>query len=221
MTDEQRQKREQDEKHRAALILLFLALMADTNDHLAQTVISYLTGASSIISTSRTFTDVLYGAHTQASYYGRRLAGVNVPINTADAQFARTVMGEQAPYITRLMTQLANGDLKLADDGVSLTDGLANRIALYAKRVRGTGEEAWRLALPPETLINWALGFAEEHCPDCPVLAREGPYRADALPTTPGAGDTQCLSACQCFLITTDNQACFPSMQGVLWGQSP
>jgi len=49
------------------------------------------------------------------------------------------------------------------------------------------------------TWVYWEINPAE-HCGDCISLAIDSPYRPNELPTTPRAGDTMCLSNCQCNL---------------------
>jgi hypothetical protein len=49
------------------------------------------------------------------------------------------------------------------------------------------------------TEVRW-MEADVEHCPDCNVLAELGWMHIEELPTTPGAGATQCMSNCQCHL---------------------
>lgn len=204
-TDEQRKERER----REALILLFLMLMDDTQSHLTQTVTAYLTGQSSIHSTARTFTNTLYSAHTQATYYGRRLAGVTAPLGDPDAQFAQTIMQQQSPYITGLMNDLSTVRYPLTDDG-ELPGDLRARIQLYARRLRGTGNEAWTVSLPEDTLIYWHMSAIEDHCETCPERADGSPYRAGDLQWTPADGTSECGCNCLCYLETTAGEMAFP-----------
>jgi len=46
---------------------------------------------------------------------------------------------------------------------------------------------------------RWVLGDAE-HCDDCVALAARGWVPFGALPTVPGAGQTACLTNCQCHI---------------------
>lgn len=50
------------------------------------------------------------------------------------------------------------------------------------------------------TKIYWMTGASAQVCPDCDLLAAESPYTPGSLPTTPRAGDTSCLSKCNCTL---------------------
>lgn len=50
-----------------------------------------------------------------------------------------------------------------------------------------------------EVEIDWVLGIAE-HCEDCIIISSGSPYTWDTLPTTPQAGDTECLFNCKCHL---------------------
>jgi len=66
----------------------------------------------------------------------------------------------------------------------------SGKAQFYNGMVNGAGENV---------VIHWVLGTVEEHCGDCPVLATKT-YTWQTLPTTPGAGDTECLFNCACHL---------------------
>lgn len=197
--EEKRRKRERD-----ALLLLFAFLLSDAYHRLTSTIQSYIAGTlGSSWVLSDTLTEILTDAHSHAAYLGRRLAGVRNPFGSGDVRFGRSVMLGQTRYLAGLVNDLANEKYE-ADSGA-----LANRITLYVKRLRGTSEEAWAVALPGATLIYWVLGENENHCPECRDLAAGSPYRADSITTTPGSGQTSCLSACRCHLRTTNGEVCF------------
>jgi hypothetical protein len=77
---------------------------------------------------------------------------------------------------------------------------IENRALLYNERVRGSANRGALDALPPWAEIDWVLGPNEDHCEDCPMLAKNGPYRPNTLPTLPGEGMTECLVNCRCHL---------------------
>lgn len=54
-------------------------------------------------------------------------------------------------------------------------------------------------AMPKGTVVHWELG-PTEHCEDCEHIAGDGPYTRESLPTLPGAGETDCLCNCACYL---------------------
>ena len=66
----------------------------------------------------------------------------------------------------------------------------SGKAQFYNGMVAGAGDELE---------ISWVMGEPEEHCADCPVLA-SSVYTWSTLPTTPGAGDTECIFNCYCHL---------------------
>lgn len=74
-----------------------------------------------------------------------------------------------------------------------------NRAGLYVSALESVRTAAWVEKSPPGTLFDWRLGVAI-HCATCPVIASNGPYTKEELPTYPRAGDTPCLSRCKCRL---------------------
>jgi len=91
---------------------------------------------------------------------------------------------------------------KFADDIVAKrgTMSYRDRAAMYVGNTDGMFDAGRVDGYPNEsTWVYWELSAAE-HCGDCIDLAMNSPYRPDQLPTTPRAGNTQCLSNCQCSL---------------------
>lgn len=88
---------------------------------------------------------------------------------------------------------------KLADaDGAR--PSFHGRAQMYADTMDSMFDAGRVDAYPNEsTKIWWELNPAK-HCEDCLEMSMGSPYRPDNLPTTPGAGDTKCLSNCQCNL---------------------
>ena len=92
---------------------------------------------------------------------------------------------------------------KFADDIVSKRGSIAynDRARMYVTNTDGIFDAGRIDAYPNEsTWVYWELGGSENPCGDCIDLAMNSPYRPDELPTTPRAGDTQCLSNCKCTL---------------------
>jgi len=200
-------------REREALVLLYLLLIDDTHAHLSQQVTQYLSGSVSVHSLSRSFTATLFGAHVQATYYGRRASGVTQPMGEADEQFATVVMRGQASYITKLLNALTSARYPFKDDG-SIPDALRLRLWWFAQRLRGTANEAWGFGHPPGTRFLWNLGVnVEKHCEVCPEREREShvePYTAATMPGWPGDWSTPCGGACDCNVTTVDGEECFP-----------
>lgn len=206
---------EEDKKRREreALILLYLLLIDDTFNDLTRQITEYLTGSVSIHNLAHSFTGTLIGAHAQATYYGRRLAGARLPPGRTDDAFARTVMHGQGPFIARLMDNLSDGRYQAQPDG-GIPDALRLRLWWYAERLRGTTNEAWGFGHPPGTGFLWNLGFnVEQHCDVCPEREREShvePYTAATIPGWPGDFSTPCKGNCDCGVTTVDGDECFP-----------
>ena len=57
------------------------------------------------------------------------------------------------------------------------------------------------MGTPNVYAIYWVLNKNAEHCDSCVYLRDHGPYHRYNIPTTPGAGQTQCLGNCKCRLM--------------------
>lgn len=204
-TTEQADKR----KRRELLLALFAVLVTDTHKHLMAQCALYLAGSISVHSLGRVFADALMGAHTQATYYGRMLAGVSSPLAEADTQFARSIVQAQSGYLAALLNALSAERYPQVTGG-PMNPALVQRLHLWAIRLGGTANEAWGLALPPGTRIHWRLGRVEHHCTVCPERAAGGPYTVDTMPGWPRDFSTPCLGNCDCDAITDGGEECFP-----------
>jgi len=74
------------------------------------------------------------------------------------------------------------------------------RAEMYAKAVQSAYWSGSAAEAPEGVKMAW-ITTANESCEDCLELESGGPYSPDELPTTPGAGDTKCLSRCRCYLV--------------------
>lgn len=81
------------------------------------------------------------------------------------------------------------------------------RIALYGAALKQAFWAGQVLAdLSPDIYWKWELGDAEEHCTDCPKIARGGRWKCGIysarelarLGLFPGAGQTECGTECKC-----------------------
>ena len=83
------------------------------------------------------------------------------------------------------------------------------RALMYAQAIEAQHWNGYVAGLGPDSQLAWILGDPEtDHCTDCEEIAANSPYTPSTLPTTPRAGDTDCLSRCYCELaeITTPDQ---------------
>lgn len=155
----------------------------------------YTAGAITIPELQQAVHDLLTETHAGGVAFGRWRAGLMAPLSDADFLAGRAIADEQILYFARFTEALANGDISEAQ--------AAARMDMYAMRVRGTASQAFLESSDSEALFYWIL-TAAEHCPDCPFLASQNPWLSSELYTTPGAGDTQCLSNCKCVLRRED-----------------
>lgn len=142
--------------------------------------------------------EILSQAHAQAHYHARWRAGDRVEFGGADTLAGDLAMDDQAEFLARFRDDLVRGRY---DTPEGLNErAVRARLRLYLGAVTGTANRVLVGALSAERVWFWLLGAAEQHCGDCPRLAQESPYRAEELPTVPGAGLTECRSACRCSL---------------------
>lgn len=80
----------------------------------------------------------------------------------------------------------------------------AKRIGYYADSLRSMGFNGMVAGAGTLLNITWVLdklsGRRSPHCEDCIIISAGNPYSWQTLPTTPQAGDTQCLFRCYCGL---------------------
>lgn len=91
---------------------------------------------------------------------------------------------------------------KFADDVINGRGSMAYdaRANMYVDTIDSMFDAGRVDAYPNDyTQVYWELGGGES-CGDCIDLAMHSPYTPDTLPTTPRAGNTRCLSNCNCSL---------------------
>jgi hypothetical protein len=74
------------------------------------------------------------------------------------------------------------------------------RAFLYVHRFYNSVQEAWIQERLPMTSVRWFAQDDNHVCPDCAMLAANGPYLIAALPTVPAGGATECGTHCRCWL---------------------
>lgn len=84
-------------------------------------------------------------------------------------------------------------------DGSLDSGAIGRRAQMYGLRLRGTANEAFVETSPADDQFKWVLGVSE-HCSTCLELASLSPFSKDELWTFPGAGDTECVTHCNCHL---------------------
>ncbi len=163
-------------------------------------LVTDLTTGGSTEEFEREFGVLLTVLHTQAAYHGRHHAGYADAPDAADRQFANSVMGGEAPYLSQFISDIETGELS--------GPAIRQRALLYLSRVVGTANE--RFALQSPGLLYWRLGPEPSgHCQECPKIAAGSPYTRETLPTVPRANRTTCKFNCKCFLQRADGLTSF------------
>jgi len=142
--------------------------------------------------------------HIKAATLGRvRATGGTMPALPSDADIAlgTRVADSQRIYLEKMATQILAEEL--SDKQV------ADRMKLYGQRTVGTANESWKGNVADTTLINWIDTGDKSECEDCHVLADNGPYTTDTLPSVPGDGATECQVQCRCYLETEGGERSF------------
>jgi hypothetical protein len=150
---------------------------------------------------------VLIRGHAQAGYLGRRRAGDFAPYDADDTEFGRMIAEEQQEFLQGFVEELREGRYE-GEDGRPLAEPILRRAQLYVERMRGSANEAFRLASLPKEQIEWRLGSAD-HCSQCLALAAGSPYATDVLRQVPRDDSTICRQNCACLLVRDDGVTAF------------
>lgn len=112
----------------------------------------------------------------------------------ADWGSAGGTLSEQRRYFNGFYAEVAAGALSAAV--------IAARSRMYVNAAREAYNRGHTRAARGggKTRVKWNLGNTEEHCSDCIDLSGRGWMPIEELPTVPGAGQTKCLSNCDCNL---------------------
>jgi hypothetical protein len=146
------------------------------------------------------FYDLLARGHAASWRMGRNRSGDMGADDAVDDLVGRAKADGDAHWLLRFVGDIESG--KYTDeDGAFKLAAFKQRQALYVGKMRGTANEAFVESSADEEEFDWVLGGAEDHCPDCPVLAESSPWKKDEMFTHPGSGDTPCLSHCKCHLV--------------------
>ena len=143
---------------------------------------------------------VLEAAHAEAVYWGRRHGGDAAPLDEDDRRYGEQVVDGESEFLAGFVRDLEGGEMSAAQAGA--------RAELYAGKVAATATEVWTLTDDGAT-YDWRLG-TELNCPDCPPMARGGPYTREGLRGRyPRSGWSECKTNCKCSLTRSDGQEGF------------
>lgn len=140
--------------------------------------------------TSRAYQDVFKaGAVAMGNPY---YADPAIGLTKKDLAFISSARRYELSFFKRFLLDMSNPNHRPAHPYLQRAGYYADsaKSQFYNGMVNGAGENVE---------IKWVMGNVEEHCHDCPILASKT-YTWQTLPTTPGAGDTECLYNCKCHL---------------------
>ncbi len=92
---------------------------------------------------------------------------------------------------------------KMSDRGHSL---IHRRMQAYADTVKHVYYVGRVMGTPDGMIIDWISPLDRGTCRGCRFLSENSPYTKNTLPSTPRAGDTQCLNNCRCRLVMREVQ---------------
>lgn len=103
------------------------------------------------------------------------------------------LLSEQYKYLDNFYDQVAAGEVSAAE--------MARRAQMYIGSAREAYERGHFEAMRSRrSQVKWNLGQTEQHCSGCTDLAAQDWMELEELPTYPCAGDTECLTNCDCYL---------------------
>lgn len=147
------------------------------------------------------FAYTLATGHDRTYRAGFTHGGGGEELSEEGEEYVATVQASEGEYMLALAEALANGEISEAE--------ALRRASLYANRMRGTANAAFREASVGLGLhLYWDLG-PSDHCEECPRYASMSPWEPDELPTTPGEADTPCRANCTCRLRREDGKLGF------------
>lgn len=133
-----------------------------------------------------------FRAEIKQAYIQQYLSGIGglQAMTKADWGSIGGSLADQYRYLSGFLGDIESG--KLSEEQIRARAGMYLNSSREAHE-RAKGKTARRLGMTHEI---WVLGEAE-HCDDCLAFAEEGPQPKGHFPM-PGAGQTQCLTNCQC-----------------------
>lgn len=131
-------------------------------------------------------------AYKEAYSLGQQSVGYSGDLMDEDLAFIKSFKATENGFLRNFMNAIASE--KLVIDRYE-------RAKMYVDTVKTLFDHARVEAAPEWVKIYWMPTRGARHCLDCLELAVNSPYTKETLPTTPRAGDTKCLSNCQCHLM--------------------
>jgi hypothetical protein len=162
---------------------------------------SYLSNKISFNRLKPTISLIFKGAVSKIFQLGTKSAGLvkangslyDLTLN--DKKWIASYVKEELKYFSEFLKKVKTKNISFKE--------IKRRTGNYAESMKSVFESAHLMTIGKDTIIYWTLE-SDNPCPDCRELARNNPYTADTLPTTPKAGDTICHHYCYCTLRTEE-----------------
>jgi len=134
------------------------------------------------------------GHHT-AFELGLKSSGAGrfrVSVSSQDEEYLRGALSHEMVYFNKLLRQI---------DAGKMAGSLKLRLAAYAETLKHVFYAGRVMGTPTGMVIDWISPMDRNTCKGCSFLFRNSPYTKRSIPTTPRAGDTNCLNRCRCRLV--------------------
>jgi hypothetical protein len=112
-----------------------------------------------------------------------------------DREWVKSYVREESKHFNKFLSKVRTKNISFKE--------INRRTKNYSESLRSVFESSHMMTIGKDTVIYWTLE-SDDPCVDCRELARNNPYTADTLPTTPKAGDTICHNHCYCTLRTEE-----------------
>ncbi len=109
-----------------------------------------------------------------------------------DEEFIQEALEKEYGFLRSMFRDIKNETTSM---------GISRRISMYADKLSSVYDAARVRDQGRGKKIYWRLGLTDKNCPGCIAMADGSPYTYKTLKTYPRAGDTQCLTNCQCELF--------------------
>lgn len=173
-------------------------------DRLLGGVASGRVGTNEFLTTSQQIFDL---AHSRAAVLGIFRTGAKVPPLAAALGVPARAALSQREFVAGFLADVRGGRYDPKREGGAGAQSRRARAALYADRLVGTANEAWRQVMALAGVdVRWRMRSGVEHCPTCRAESAVGWRPAGSLTRVPGDGTTACRVCCRCVMVTQDGR---------------
>ena len=137
---------------------------------------------------------LLRDAYENAYKLGIQGSGPSIgrSLSKEDQLFIDSAYREEMKYFNAFMKDVRSGDYN---------GNLQRRLQAYVETLKHIYYAGRVMGTPYGWVVDWISPLDRTTCGGCRFLSAHSPYTRFDIPTTPRAGDTQCLNNCRCKLI--------------------